>query len=893
MRFIINKLFPRPEHPDQGFRLGPGALLRVLAWPVLAAFIAILGWHNLLQGLDKDKAAIEAAAQRESASLARSYADHLQRNFEAIDRTLLHLRHEWILSQGQLKLEELKESGVLPSSSFFLASIAGPDGVIRSGTMPPFPSNYVGAMPFFESLRQTDAEYLYIGTPVTGPLSGDTVIHFARRITDQNGGFAGVVSAAVRPAFFTIDYDNTSLGPAGFLGVFGKDGKTWASRIGETVHDPVRPDLAAERKLSSPTGSALLPGAWFIDQRDRYAAWETLSGYPLVAMAGLDQQTLLAPYRKNRAERIRSAWNDTLVLVIFTLIAMWQSLRLAWRKQQLETTRNAYRVATEEGNDGFFIMRPVRDNDGTPVDFTVTDSNQRGAGFLDLRREQVLGRHISWLVGAEDFQRLATRLEHALESGFYENEAEFSGPGMDKPRWMHLRIVRTGAELAVTMRDISQAKAHIKELERRGNEDLLTGLPNRHWVVSYLPDSLRRAGASGRMLAILFVDLDGFKTVNDTWGHLAGDELLRLAAQRLRMAVRPHDKVVRWGGDEFVILLEQIADADEAEQVAGRILEAFAKDLRISHGTQRIGTSIGISFFPRDGQDAQALLEYADIAMYSVKTGGKGDYRFYDEKFYTALRTRRQWENALREAIEDDQFVLHYQPRMDLNSGKLASMEALVRWDHPERGLLQPLEFIPLAEETGLILPLGELVIDKVCAQLAAWAGPQCGLVPVSINVSPRQFNETDVARIVSAALERHRVSAGLVEIELTESSMMGESGEVARSLSAIQEMGIRLSVDDFGTGYSSLAQLQRLDFDVLKVDRAFTHEIGISEQGKVFFTAIITMAHALGMRVVAEGVETVGQVKVLRALRCDEIQGFYVSQPLPAGATQPQLRLA
>lgn len=871
-----------------------GSLLLVLAWPVIALAVAAIGWHGLLQSLDQDKAAIEAAALRESATLARGYADHLQRTIEGINQTLLHVRQEWTLSNKLLKLEDLKESGLFPPSIFFYASIIGPDGMLQTSTMPPNATDYVGNLPFFQAQHQAGSEFLYLGAPMMGPITHQPIIHFARRITDAQGRFDGVVVAAVRPEYFTVDYDSASLGAYGFLGVFGGDGKAWASRVGDMTHNPLSPELDKAVLPSSRSASRLLQGSeWFIDHRNRYAGWQGLPGYPLVTMAALDQETLLAPYRDNRAARIQSAWRDTLVLAVFTLIAMWQSLRLAWRKQQLATTRNAYRMATEEGQDGFFIMRPVHDNDGSVVDFKMVDSNQRGARFLNLRRDEILGKNISWLYERDSFQLMTARLEKALENGFYENEIEMPNQGARGTRWMHMRIVRADGELAVTMRDISQAKAHVTELERIGNEDLLTGLPNRHWVRSYLPEALRRTGAAERMLAILFVDLDGFKTVNDTWGHLAGDELLRLAAQRLRMAVRPHDKVLRWGGDEFVIVLEQIAGAGEAEQVAARILEAFAKDLRISHGTQRIGTSIGISFFPRDGTNADALLECADIAMYSVKTGGKGDYRFYDEKFYTALRTRQQWESELREAIENDQLVLYYQPRIDLASGTLASMEALVRWMHPVRGLLQPLEFIPLAEETGLILPLGELVIDKVCAQLAAWAGQDGSLVPVSINVSPRQFNETDVARIFSAALARHGVSPSLVEIELTESSMMGEDREVARSLNAIQEMGITLSVDDFGTGYSSLAQLQRLDFDVLKVDRAFTCEIEKSEQGKVFFTAIITMAHALGMRVVAEGVENGSQVAALRSLRCDEIQGYYVSRPLPAAATQPALQLA
>jgi predicted signal transduction protein with EAL and GGDEF domain len=365
---------------------------------------------------------------------------------------------------------------------------------------------------------------------------------------------------------------------------------------------------------------------------------------------------------------------------------------------------------------------------------------------------------------------------------------------------------------------------------------------------------------------------------------------LRNAARRLKEAIRPHDQVARLGGDEFVVVLENVEQKSDTAHVAERIVHAFQDGFRLSKGVRSIGASVGISVFPSDGTDADTLLHHADIAMYSVKTSGKNNYRFFDQKFYDAVRARHDKEAELRHAIENDQFVMHYQPRVDISTGTTSSMEALVRWAHPTRGLIAPNDFIPLAEETGLILRLGEMVIDKVCAQLAQWAQREQVLVPVSVNVSSRQFNEADIAKLFSASLARHNVAPGLIEIELTESSMMGDTRKVADAFSAIQKMGVKLLVDDFGTGYSSLSQLQRLDFDVLKVDRTFTAGLEKTGEGNVFFKAIITMAHALGMRVVAEGVETLEQIKILKSLNCDEIQGFYVSKPLAAFESQPVL---
>jgi diguanylate cyclase (GGDEF)-like protein len=701
-----------------------------------------------------------------------------------------------------------------------------------------------------------------------------------------------VVVVTPVPGYFTMNYDDTTLGKSGLLGVIGSDGIIRATRIGKTVQSPQAPAFVlAPQFAPREGGSIILDGnEWFPDRRSRYVGWRAVEGYPLIALVGLDEQETLEPYWVNRASAIRRATWATIALAVFTLIAMALSMRLAWRKYQVESTQATYRIATEEGHEGFYIASPIHDVNGAVVDFEIIDCNSSGAEMLCQRREELIGKKISTLYEGANPESLMAWLCHATDTGFYEDDIELPNDTSLAMRWVHLKIVRADSELAITLRDITDSKAHVAELERRGNEDALTCLPNRHWAQSYLPRAIAHAAENNAMLALLFVDLDGFKKVNDTMGHAAGDELLRNAARRLKDAVRPHDYVVRLGGDEFLVIIEQIEHKGDAAHVAERIVHAFQESFRLTQGAYSVGTSIGISTFPSDGDDADTLLHNADIAMYSVKTSGKGNYNFYDQKFYDALRARLEQESELRYAIEHDQLVMYYQPRVDISTGTTSSMEALVRWMHPSKGLLEPLEFIPLAEETGLILSLGELVIDKVCAQLACWARSGQELVPVSINVSSRQFNEADIANILSSALVRHNVAATLVEVEVTESSMMGNSSDVANALTAIRRMGVKLLVDDFGTGYSSLSQLQRLDFDVLKVDRAFTAEIDRTENGNVFFNAIITMAHAIGMRVVAEGVENESQIKILKSLRCDEIQGYYISRPLPPSDTQPIL---
>ena len=320
------------------------------------------------------------------------------------------------------------------------------------------------------------------------------------------------------------------------------------------------------------------------------------------------------------------------------------------------------------------------------------------------------------------------------------------------------------------------------------------------------------------------------------------------------------------------------------------LFRSFHEVFQVSQGVALIGTSIGISIFPNDAKDAGALMQNADIAMYAVKTKGKHHYQFFNPAFYVALQSRIKRESDLRDAIARDEFVMHYQVRVDMATGRTSSMEALVRWMHPSDGLVEPLEFIPLAEENGLIVELGALVIDKVCAQIAQWMKNGGPMVPVSINVSSRQFAEANVPKILSASLAKHAIDASLVELELTESAVMGNTEEVSETINIIHGLGIKLLVDDFGTGYSSLSKLQELDFDILKVDKSFTDKLGKTEQAQIFFSAIITMAHALGMRVVAEGVERKAQLDILQRLHCDEVQGFYVSRPVAATQTQTGL---
>ncbi len=428
-------------------------------------------------------------------------------------------------------------------------------------------------------------------------------------------------------------------------------------------------------------------------------------------------------------------------------------------------------------------------------------------------------------------------------------------------------------------------RRHREELLRLANEDRLTGLPNRNWLTDQLARAVQSAREEASRFAILFIDFDGFKRINDSIGHAIGDELLKEASRRIERTLRACDRVARIGGDEFTVLMHQLDDESDVVGLAHQLVRAFDQPFQLSNHELRIGISIGISLYPKDGTNGDALLRSADIAMYEAKASGRGRYHFYTDVLFQRLTQRLETERALDQALGADELFLHYQPRIASEDGRLVGFEALLRWDHPSLGLQYPSNFIALAEETGLIVRIGERVIDMVCAQLALWTKAGLAIVPVSLNISPQEFQRTELAPCIAAALARHGVSPALLEIEITESSTLAPHFDAPRRLAELHTLGLKVLIDDFGTGYSSLSQLQKLDVDVLKIDRSFTAELGASRHGEVLVRTIVAMAKALDMIVVAEGVETLEQFQMLRLLGCDEMQGYLISRPMPASA--------
>ncbi len=491
----------------------------------------------------------------------------------------------------------------------------------------------------------------------------------------------------------------------------------------------------------------------------------------------------------------------------------------------------------------------------------------------------VIVRHADGVIQRQYRQRDAAeralrRAQHTLEQRVEARTAE---------------LARANAGLQA---EIGERRLADQRVVHMAHHDALTGLPNRTLLADRVGQAIARAHRRGGKLAVLFLDLDRFKNVNDSLGHAIGDLLLTAVAARIQTCLREEDTAARLGGDEFIISLPDVADAAEAASVASRILAELARPFTIGEHQLHADGSIGIALYPRDGNTAETLLRNADTAMYHAKESGRANYQFFNAQMTERVSHRLSMETQLRRALERGEFVLHYQPLVNLPGARLAGTEALLRWPQSDRHVLPPAEFIPIAEDTGLIIPLGEWVLLEACAQTQAWQARHPGL-RVAVNLSARQFRQKDLIGMVERVLGETGLAPGLLELELTESMLMHHAEETVTILQRLNEMGVRLAIDDFGTGYSSLSYLKRFPLHTLKVDRSFVRDISTDPDDAAIVTAIVAMARSLGLNVIAEGVETEEQAAFLSSLACHQAQGYHFGRPMPAAEFAARLESA
>ncbi len=595
-----------------------------------------------------------------------------------------------------------------------------------------------------------------------------------------------------------------------------------------------------------------IPFALVLDLKIERVTWfQTLSGWLFVIASGwllylLVHRTLIA---------IASAEED-----------------LKLRDRAIESSTSAICITDNQAADNPIVY--------------VNPAFERITGYSS---QEVLGRNARLLQGSDLAQPELITIRAALHDqrpchvvlrnyrkngSMYWNELNISPVQNDAGLVTHYIGVHS---------DITAAKTHQDELARQANHDSLTGLPNRNLLWDRIDRACVRTQRYGDFAAVAFLDLDNFKIVNDSLGHSVGDHLLRAVAARLESSLRAMDTVARLGGDEFVLVL---SDHKSAQSVSGelqRIVESFSQPFSVDDRDVFITASVGVALYPQDAKDPETLMKSAELAMYRAKESGRNAYRLYTADLQTRVTERLTLEGMLRRALERGELTLHYQPQVDLRTNRIFGCEALLRWNQPNLGMVGPAKFIPLAEETGLIVPIGAWVVRTACLQTRAWQNAGLPVITVAVNISARQFREANLLQLVAKILAETGLDPTQLELEVTESVIMHDAQHVIATLQAFRNMGVKLSVDDFGTGYSSLSYLKRFPVDRLKIDQSFVRDITADADDAAIAQAVITLGHTMNLRVIAEGVETPEQLAFLRTNQCDEMQGYLFGKPMPA----------
>jgi diguanylate cyclase (GGDEF)-like protein len=846
------------------------------------AMIAVI-WAALLWSEHNSTQNFLTVTREHGKNLASAFEESVIRSVSEVDKTLLLLRARYLLDPQHFDIHRVATNPLYASDLVKNAALIDANGVmVNSGSSAAGQHFDLHDREHFQTFVKDPRDRLYIGIPIVGRASNTWVVPFARPIIAADGSFEGVITLGVDPAMLTRFYEVIDIGKQGRITLIGDD-------------DYVRAAEGANRnilgqKLNPPLWKSHLDGDSFyaeaFDGIRRLITFRKVKGLPFIVGVAFSERELMASLLHDQHMDDFGA-AGIIVLILFGIalnaehrqrIAAAQAAANASEAMALEKSREL-EITLEHMSEGLMMV------DG---DRKVAVINHRAIELLNLPADFVHGQQpfadvMSRLWAQGDFGRdgeaLDPKVREFVKAGGLGEIGVYERTRPDGTALEVRSVPLAGGGFVRTFTDVTQRKDSEARIAHMARHDELTGLANRALFRERIEQAIARTKRGDERFAVLLLDLDRFKGVNDTMGHPAGDLLLKVTAQRLCRMVRETDTVSRLGGDEFAIVQTSVGSLADVERLCRRILDAIKEPFDIDGHGLDISTSIGIAVAPDDGLEAGTLLKNADIALYAVKTGGRGSWRFFEPAMEAQAQARSALEHDLRHALPAGELDVVYQPTIDLDSNEISGLEALLRWNHPRRGLIMPAEFIPVAEDTGLISEIGEWVLNTACAAAAAWPAA----VWIAVNLSPVQFKDRGLVETVKNALANSGLPAQRLELEITETVVLQENQANRVTLQELGALGVSIALDDFGIGYSSLSYLRAFPFSKIKIDQSFVMELSDKSDSAPIVRAIADLGRSLGVPTIAEGVETPAQLRLVRAAGCKEAQGFLFSRPVAA----------
>ncbi|WP_139281313.1 bifunctional diguanylate cyclase/phosphodiesterase [Muricoccus roseus] len=837
----------------------------------LVGLILLMIWSFVGLRLVEERADLEQGAVQAGANIAGAAEQGIARTIEAMDQRLRFVRDAYRRDPEGFSLDFLSHDSGYNDSVVMQVALIGADGRLTQTNLGPTDGTLdLSDRPHFRIHLTRSDDLLYISAPVLGRVSGRWSVQFTRKLYGPDGHFAGVVVCSLDPYWLTQFHELLDI--SGNMLLLGEDGIVRAAAPNVAMLGRDLSGTPLGRAIAEDAGSLRMAAAE--QTPEQIVSFRRMRNYPLTVAVGMDLAPILAAYHQSFLVTVSvGAWLTLLVLLAGALLIR--------HKRRLIASRELLWHAIENLDQGLVMVDPAG---------RISLRNSRYLALLDLPPGLAepgadYAALVEWQAARGEFGPVAARMSvPELLTAFTRTEV----PGLRfKERIrpdgtaleIRMRLLADGGMVS-TFTDITERRRAEAEIHHLAHHDGLTDLANRVLLEERLGQALALAERGGGAVAVHCVDLDRFKLVNDVLGHSAGDRLLQETARRLRAVARASDIVARVDGDEFVLVQTAVSQPADAEALAERIMTELALPHDLDGHAVSLEASIGIAIHPHDGTTAESLLKNADTALHRAKASGRGFICFFESEMGARLRERSQLERDLRLALAEGGIALHFQPLHACATREVTAYEALLRWHHPVRGPVSPAEFIPVAEETGLILPLARWVLEEACAAAAAWERP----CTVAVNLSPVQFRRGNLPALVAEVLASTGLPAHRLELEVTEGLLIEDAEGALEIMRALKAQGVRLALDDFGTGYSSLSYLRRFPFDKLKIDKSFTQAIGADPGAQVIVEAILAMGQSLKLRVTAEGVETEEQLDFLRRQGCDEVQGFLLGRPVPAG---------